>query len=629
MKGESAGVNRPTLLLAGFLLSACSIVYELLIAQVISVFAGNTVVWYSLTIGLFLAGMGIGALIVGPLIKHRSSAIAFFWTEATLCLLGALAPYALHVSSLSVLWQTKGDEWFPSGMPFFFAAAAIAFAVGLFTGVELPLLMQRGREIEFGQKQISFSQLLAADYFGSLFGALAFSLLLWPNLEPTQIGPGVAAINLLTAVIIAATPSSSSGRWTRIASAGFLGGLLTVLIASNQQFMEFFLRRYYVYGSGSSSLSEMIDPSHELPRVSRVRSQYHTIDLVQSVYHDRGFYVFDLFSTKFQERPDFPQRYMMFLNGEVQFFADFEEVYHEFFAHVPIAAFGAVPRRVLVLGGGDGLLLRELVKYPEIEKITLVDLDPAMIEFARNNRIMKTINNGAFNDPRVNVVIGDAYHFTRTAEAKFDAVYMDFPEISDFNLARLYSREFYYFVLQHLSENGYVVMNAGEIEYLSVPDENNEQHMTEKNRWPSFYQTFKAAGFDMVVPYYSRLEYDMPSAQKRVLERKLVHLPPSASPDAEEDAAKMFLRFNTASLLSGFIMAARHQREVSNSFDISASPLYVINGDRYRASLKTPLTTPEVGDQPDINSIFQPKLSAKPILSIRRPLRIYGGVFLE
>ncbi len=617
------------LLTATFLLAACSLTYELLIAQVISVFAGNTVVWYSLTIGIFLVAMGIGAILVGPILQRFKTKVALFWTELALCLLGALSPYLLHIAALSVLWQTKADDWVASGSPFFIPAIGIIFTIGFLTGIELPLLMQHARECNATIKQISSTKLLAADYFGSLVGALAFSLLLWPNFEPTQVGAGVATLNLFLAIGIATSPKYFKGYRVRKISVGVLTGMLVVMLTTNKNFMNFFLPRYYAHNIKTTSFTEMLLPKQPLPTVSRIRSPYQTIDLVQSVHHNRGFHIFDLFSRKLASQPNFPPRYLLFLNGEVQFFADFEEVYHEFFTHVPIAAFDTIPKKVLILGGGDGLLLRELLKYQEIESITLVDLDSKMIDFARSNPIMTTINNHSFEDPRVDVVIADAYHFVRTTDSKFDAVYMDFPDFSDYNLARLYSAEFYYFVQQHLSEDGFAVINASGIELLTVPDEHGQQIVSEQNRWPSFYKTFRAAGFNMIVPYFSQLEYEYPEAVERVIKYNLTSLPESSSRATKESAARLFLRYNTASLRSGFLMVSKDKHNTANDFSNTASPLYVINDARYKQAFKTPLQTPQKDLPEVINSIFRPKLSGKYPWSIRRPLSVYSGVFAQ
>lgn len=627
---EDGGLNsgKVSLLSAAFLLAACSLVYELLIAQVVSVFAGNTVIWYSLTIGIFLVGMGIGSFAAAPILVRRSGSVVLFWTEAALCALGALSPYLLHFCALTVLWFSAADEWVVGGAAFFLPAAVLILLIGLLTGIELPVLIERAASKDSGGR-LSPSKLLAADYFGSLVGALAFSLLLWPNFESTEIAVGAAAVNLMVAMVLTASPKRTNGSLLRIACAGVLGGVLTALLLLNAQFMHFFLPRYYAYTSGESTLAEMLSPSKPLPMVTRYRSKYHTIDLVRSAYHDRSFYIFDLFSSKFKERPDFPPRILLFLNGEVQFFGDFEEVYHEFFAHVPIAAYGNVPEQVLILGGGDGLLLRELLKYDKIKKITLVDLDPEMLQFARSNPVMRLINRGSFDDPRVSAVSADAYHFIKNSTDEFDAVFMDFPEVSDFNLSRLYSVEFYSFVSAHLSERGFAVMNSGQIEYLSIPDEKGLEEISPRNDWAGAYNTLRLSGFKQITPFYSRLEYDLPRAAAQVSEKNLVNLPADASPDKMKQAAALFLRYNAASLRSGFIMAAKQPRPLASSFESAAEPLHVINGKRYRAALETPLPKFPKATNRRANSVFRPQPSWRPIWSIRRPLRGYGEVFSD
>ena len=101
--------------------------------------------------------------------------------------------------------------------------------------------------------------------------------------------------------------------------------------------------------------------------VFRARSPYQRIDIV----HDESGYpmdiVMDAYSRKFTRNPEQPRGYVLFLNGDFQLTSSYEEYYHEFFAHVPIAMHRSSPRQVLVMGAGDGLLIRELIKYPDID----------------------------------------------------------------------------------------------------------------------------------------------------------------------------------------------------------------------------------------------------------------------
>src|SRR5699024_3687325 len=96
----------------------------------------------------------------------------------------------------------------------------------------------------------------------------------------------------------------------------------------------------------------------------------------------------------------------LYLNGDLQFAEHDEYRYHESLVH-PVMA--KRPKDVLVLGGGDGLALREIVKYDDVENVTLVELDPVMTQLGSSDQRLTSLNDHAFDDPRVDVVNADAF----------------------------------------------------------------------------------------------------------------------------------------------------------------------------------------------------------------------------
>ena len=187
------------------------------------------------------------------------------------------------------------------------------------------------------------------------------------------------------------------------------------------------------------------------PDVKRIRTRYQDLDVVWDAHvHSRPeLGLLDL---------------SLFLNGHFQFSALDERRYHEWIVHVPVMLTGQVPRRVLILGAGDGLLAREVLRYGErIERVVQVELDPVMIELARHDGQLARMNGGSLSDPRVQVVVDDALTWLRstpTDEAgTFDAVFMDFPYPYDYDLARLYSVEFLRSVRAHLAPDGWLAFD--------------------------------------------------------------------------------------------------------------------------------------------------------------------------
>lgn len=99
-----------------------------------------------------------------------------------------------------------------------------------------------------------------------------------------------------------------------------------------------------------------------------------------------------------------------------------EFVYHEMMAHVPLFAHPA-PKRALIIGGGDGGLLEEALKHPGLEQVTIVELDPGVVELAKT--YFHELNQGAFDNPRANLIIGDGAKFVAETEDRFDVVMVD------------------------------------------------------------------------------------------------------------------------------------------------------------------------------------------------------------
>jgi spermidine synthase len=149
----------------------------------------------------------------------------------------------------------------------------------------------------------------------------------------------------------------------------------------------------------------------------------------------------------------------LFLNGNLQFHSRDEYRYHETLVHPAMAAHGA-PKRVLVLGGGDGMAVREVLKYPGVEQVTLVELDPHMTRLFAANPLLRKLNADALNSPRLRIVNTDAYTWLETNNETFDVMIIDFPDPTNFALGKLYTTSFYERADQALSASGYMVVQT-------------------------------------------------------------------------------------------------------------------------------------------------------------------------
>lgn len=129
--------------------------------------------------------------------------------------------------------------------------------------------------------------------------------------------------------------------------------------------------------------------------------------------------------TEFQDAKVFANDHLgkvLVLDGVVQTTLADEFVYHEMFAHVPLFAHGA-PKSVLIIGGGDGGLLEEALKHKSITHATMVELDGGVVEISKQH--MPEISNGAFEDPRTNLIIGDGAKYVAETDQRFDVILID------------------------------------------------------------------------------------------------------------------------------------------------------------------------------------------------------------
>jgi len=153
--------------------------------------------------------------------------------------------------------------------------------------------------------------------------------------------------------------------------------------------------------------------------------------------------------------------YWLFINRNLQFSTYDEERYHEPLVH-PALSLTPSRRNILVLGGGDGLAVREILKYPDVEKIVLVDLDPAMTELGQHFFVFLEANHGSLNDSRVTIVNMDAFQFLKQDTLVYDAIIVDLPDPNTVELAKLYSTNFYELAKHHLSQYGVLVTQSCE-----------------------------------------------------------------------------------------------------------------------------------------------------------------------
>lgn len=393
--GRAHRMDRPTVFAAALLVAVGGLVYELILGTAASYLFGDSVVAFSVATGLTLFGMGLGSLLAPRL--QRAAGLSFVRNELVLSLLGG-------TSVLALFWAYASTElaWV--------VFVILSLAIGTAIGVEIPLLVavlkERGSE---GSVSL-LSKVLALDYFGALAASLLFPFLLLPYLGLVRTAFAVAVLNVAVAAFMLARMGHLP-RWTVLA-----GVTLAVLLAGF---------------AASTWLETRISAGmYQDPVVAQERSAYQQVVVTEY----RG-------DTR------------LYLDNQLQFSSVDEARYHETLAHAAMTSVAA-PASVAILGGGDGLLAREVLRYDSVQEVTLVDLDPAVTDLARENRLLTDLNQHALDDPRVTVVNADAFRWVEDTPQAFDVVLVDLVDPSTERVAKLYSQEFYGMVAAHLRPGG-------------------------------------------------------------------------------------------------------------------------------------------------------------------------------
>jgi len=400
--------ERRALVLTVFLTALAGILYELLLGTVSTLLLGDSILEWSLTIGVFLSAMGLGSFL-SRWVKRRLVGTLVV-VQIGLAILGGLSP-------LLLFWVYALAERSFRGV-----LVLVLVTLGTGIGLEIPVLTRLLRER--GTLARALSAALAIDYAGALLASLAFPLLLYPTLGLVRTAMFAGLVNLAAGVVLLF--AGSSERAGRRALGGALAGTAVVLTLGL---------------AGASRLERAVDRHlYDDTLVWQVTSPYQRI----AVTMDAG-----------------TRDLRLFINRHLQFSSRDEARYHEALVHPALAAAGE-PASVLVLGGGDGLATREILEHERVRSVVVVDLDPAMTSLAQSYGPLSRLNRGALSDPRVRVVNADAMQWLWHAErgTRFGAIVIDLPDPSTPGLARLYTRELYRLAARRLTPGGVVVTQA-------------------------------------------------------------------------------------------------------------------------------------------------------------------------
>ncbi len=460
-KGQTARPNLAsfpisTLIVLAILTSYASMTYELVIAQAIAILTDEVIWWESFTIGAFIAATGLGIFAFDDLAKNDDLRV-FRQAEYRLALVGLLAlPLTLfvHIYYRIYIVDYAPHSALRSPLNWVMLTCQIPnLLIGFFSGLELCALL---RLVGNARSRVQIG-VIALYHLGALCAALVFAVALWMKIDAFELAFCAAILNaLIFFYLVSRCQATFPFAVRRHVQTGLASGLLLSLFVSvhpgwellrELQMKNFYYNNIRVESHdggftqiGPVPLTGLLAWGKSVPPIERHISSYQVIDIVRSDRHE--------------------PEWKLYLDGHFQFSSETERFYHEMLAHLPVMLTRSIPKELLVLGGGDGLLARELLKYGErVHKIDLIELDKDMIHLAKALPF-SSLNDRAFYNTKVRIHIADAFSWLRLSKARYEAIYIDFPYPYTFEGLRLYSVEFFNLVARTLSAQGFVMMDA-------------------------------------------------------------------------------------------------------------------------------------------------------------------------
>jgi spermidine synthase len=420
-----------------FTAGLCSIVYELLISTTSGYFMGDSIKQFSLVIGVYMAAMGLGSYLSQFI--NDNLAENFVKIEILLGLTGGISVPLLYYTFTRV-----------TGTEYQFVMLGLTAVIGVLTGFEVPILVRILKE-QFTLKS-NLAYVLSLDYVGALLASLLFPFLLLPFVGTFK-----------TSLIF-----------------GFINVMLGLLVYYFMTGQEQIRRKKSMIVSGVVVLLFFIGMGIGADRILNTWEQ--NLYTSRLVFSEQTPYQ-KLVLTKNGDD------LRLYINRIIQFSTIDEYRYHESLALIPLAA-ARQKKNILILGGGEGLLAREVLKDPKVEQITVVDLDEKVFEIARENVHLSAVNEHALDHPKVKTVAADAATFLQESAAYYDLIFVDLPDPSNDALSRLYSTSFYRLIHQRLGAEGIFVTQATGTFHTN-------------NAFWCIFETVNASEFDFVYPYHT------------------------------------------------------------------------------------------------------------------------------
>lgn len=402
MKSISSKGNA-VLLFSVFCIAVCGLIYELLAGTVSSYLMGDSVYQFSIVIGVFVSSMGFGSYLTRFLDKNLPD--RFVLIELIIGVVGGYSAVILFFAFAVIENYT----------PILFL---VTFVLGALIGLEIPLVIRILKDLS--ALKVTVSNVFTIDYIGALIASLLFPIILVPRLGLTRTAFLFGSINVAVAFLgLFAFKDILKERRSLF---------ITAILASALLALGFF-------------------------QSSRI-----------STYLENRLYEDDIiFSTQTPYQKIVVTRdgndVSLFIDGSIQFNSKDEYRYHESLVH-PAMSLAGRRSHVLIMGGGDGMAAREVLKYRDVESVTVVDIDKVITGLFKTNKLLSQLNNGSFSNPKVKVLNEDGWKFLENSKAWFDVVIIDLPDPDNFNLSKLYTKSFYQLLSKHLTATSVVVTQA-------------------------------------------------------------------------------------------------------------------------------------------------------------------------
>lgn len=474
------------LILTMAVLAGCGLIYEYLLSHYAGRVLGVMESTIYAMIGLMIVAMGLGAFAAR---KIRCAFNGFVWLELIIALLGSTS--ILIIGGLIALTQllphviadmfTLPPDVLPRGglfkqlsfiafqSPYFFG-----LLLGFFIGMEIPLIA-RIRELRHKKHLANnLGTIYGADYIGAGIGAAIWVIFLL-KIDISQASSLTAALNLIAGSIFVIF------YWRKLAYRKTLISLHIVL----------FIAIGVIYQQGNTWLNQMSNLLYLDKVVYNAKTRYQQLTFTERYMGAN-------------EDNAYNKVINFYLNGRLQFSSADEFIYHGYLTSPALGA-SARQEKILIIGGGDGLALRDVLAWSP-QSVTLIDLDGELIELFKHPQKalpeneplaldLKRLTQGSLQDPRVNILVHDAFIAIDELLQKnqhFDTIIVDLPDPSHPDLNKLYSVNFYARLNQLLSADGVMAVQS-----------TSPYHA--KDSFIAIGNTVEASGFKHVEQYHDNV----------------------------------------------------------------------------------------------------------------------------